>query len=301
VNKPVILTVDDDAEVLSAIGRDLRAQYQASYKIIKASSGSDALDATRQLKERGSAIALFVVDERMPGMTGTEFLTEAIKLVPDARRVLLTAYADTETAIRAINLIGLDHYLLKPWAPPGERLYPVLDDLLEDWQQKTPPPFEGIRVAGTSLSRSSFEVRSFLASNQVPYLWIDLERDEPARELALTVSPELAQLPVVWFPDGKTMVQPETRAIAAHLRMQMTAREEMYDLVIVGGGPAGLAAAVYGASEGMKTVLVERSATGGQAGTSSRIENYLGFPTGSAGQTCPSARQRRPASSRRRS
>ena len=283
MSKPVILAIDDDPEVLNAIERDLRARYQATYRTMKSASGTQALDVTRQLQQRGVALALFVVDERMPGMSGTEFLTQAIKLVPDARRVLLTAYADTETAIRAINQIGLDHYLLKPWEPPAQRLYPILDDLLEEWLAKARPPFDGVRVGGTSLSPSSYAIRDFLAGNQVPYQWIDLDHDAPARELASAVVPGLDRLPVVWFSDGTTLVQPSVRELAERLGMQLKARQPFYDLVIVGGGPAGLAAAVYGASEGLRTVLVESNSTGGQAGTSSNIENYLGFPGGVSG------------------
>ncbi len=283
MSKPVILAIDDDPEVLNAIERDLRARYQATYRIMKATSGEQALGVTRQLQQRGVALALFVVDERMPGMSGTEFLIQALKLVPDSRRVLLTAYADTDTAIRAINQIGLDHYLLKPWEPPNERLYPILDDLLDEWLAKARPAFDGVRVAGTSLSSSSYAIRDFLAGNQVPYQWIDLDRDGPARELASSIAPGLSQLPIVWLSDGSAMVQPSVRELAERLGMQLKARQPFYDLVIVGGGPAGLAAAVYSASEGLRTVLVESRSTGGQAGTSSNIENYLGFPGGVSG------------------
>ncbi len=283
MSKPVILAVDDDPEVLNAIERDLRSRYQATYRIMKANSGTQALDVTRQLQQRGVAMALFVVDERMPGLTGTEFLIQAMKLVPDSRRVLLTAYADTETAIRAINQIGLDHYLLKPWEPPTERLYPILDDLLDEWLAKARPLFDGVRVAGTALSPSSYAIRDFLAGSQVPYQWIDLDHDAPARALASVVVPGLDRLPVVWLPDGTALVQPSVREIAERLGMQLTAHRPFYDLIIIGGGPAGLAAAVYSASEGLRTVLVEAKSPGGQAGTSSNIENYLGFPGGVTG------------------
>jgi thioredoxin reductase (NADPH) len=281
--KPFILAVDDEPEVLNSIGRDLGQHYGSTYRVLKASSGDLALDTVRELKRRGSAVALFVVDERMPGMTGTEFLAEALKLFPEARRVLLTAYADTDTAIRAINQIGLDHYLLKPWEPPSERLYPVLDDLLSDWFSRSRPEYDGIRVAGTSLSPSSFAIRDFLSGNQVPYRWLDVETDPTARELIEAVGEDTRRLPVVLLPDGDFMVQPEPRELAERIGMQTRAKEPFYDLVIVGGGPAGLAGAVYAASEGLRTVLVERSAPGGQAGTSSRIENYLGFPGGLSG------------------
>ena len=281
--KPVILAVDDDPEVLNAVDRDLRQHFRADYRVMKVGSGAEALDTTRQLKQRGSMIALFLVDERMPEMTGTEFLGEAIKLYPDARKVLLTAYADTETAIAAINHIGLDHYLLKPWEPPAERLYPVLDDLLTDWRARNRPPFDGIRIAGTALSSSSYALKDFLSGNQVPYQWVDLDEDAPTRELVLAMPEGMQKLPVVFFPDGTTMVQPTPRHLAERLGMQTHAQRPFYDLIVIGGGPAGLAAAVYGASEGLRTILVERYATGGQAGTSSQIENYLGFPTGVSG------------------
>lgn len=283
MSKPVLLTVDDDPEVLNAVERDLRHHFRTDYRVVKASSGADALDAVRQLKQRGSQIALFLVDERMPHMTGTQFLAEAIKVYPDARRVLLTAYADTETAITAINRIGLDHYLLKPWEPPTERLYPILEDLLSDWFARARPAFEGIRVAGTSLSPASYAVKDFLASNQVPYQWIDMESDASVRALVSSVSADATRLPMVMFPDGTMLAQPTTREIAEKLGMQTRARKEFYDLIVIGGGPAGLAASVYGASEGLRTILVERSAPGGQAGTSSNIENYLGFPGGITG------------------
>lgn len=280
---PVILAVDDEPEVLNFIERDLRQHYATTYRVMKASSGEQALDAVRQLKRRGAAVALFIVDERMPGMTGTQFLIEALKLYPDARRVLLTAYADTETAITAINRIGLDHYLLKPWEPPSERLYPVLDDLLSDWLARARPPYEGIRVAGTMLSPRSYAVRDFLSRNQVPYQWLDVESDADARELVAAATPGASRLPVVLLPDGSALVQPSARELADRIGLQTRARNPFYDLVIVGGGPAGLAGAVYAASEGLRTILVERHAPGGQAGTSSRIENYLGFPGGLSG------------------
>jgi len=281
--KPVILAVDDEPEVLNAVERDLRQHFRADYRVIKAGSGAQALEATRQLKQRGAPIALFLVDERMPGMTGTQFLMEAIQLYPDARRVLLTAYADTETAITAINRIGLDQYLMKPWEPPSERLYPVLDDLLAEWAVKTRPPFDGIRVAGTALSASSYAVKDFLSGNRVPYQWVDLEFDPPARAMVSALPSGTSRLPVVLFADGAVMVQPTTLELADKLGMQTRARRDFYDLVVVGGGPAGLASAVYAASEGLRTILVERNATGGQAGTSSQIENYLGFPSGISG------------------
>lgn len=281
--KPVILAVDDDPEVLSAIERDLRHHFHAEYRVMKATSGAQALEAVRQLKNRGTQIALFLVDERMPGMTGTQFLIQAIALYPGARRVLLTAYADTEAAITAINKIGLDHYLLKPWEPPQERLYPVLDDLLADWLARTRPAFDGIRVAGTLLSASSYTVKDFLSRNLIPYQWVDLDTDASTRALVASSPDAMSRLPVVMFPDGTTLVQPAARDLAEKIGMQTRPQHPFYDFVIVGGGPAGLAAAVYAASEGLRTILVERDATGGQAGSSSRIENYLGFPSGVSG------------------
>jgi thioredoxin reductase (NADPH) len=283
MSKPVLLTVDDDPEVLNAIERDLRVHFRADYRVVKASSGAEALDAVQQLKQRGSQIALFLVDERMPNMTGTQFLGEAIKIYPDARRVLLTAYADTETAIAAINKIGLDHYLLKPWEPPSVRLYPVLEDLLSEWFARSRPAFDGIRVAGHSLSPASFEVKDFLAANQVPYQWLDMEDDATVRELLSGASGGAPRTPLVFFSDGTVLVQPTTRELAEKVGLQTRAQKPFYDLIVIGGGPAGLASAVYGASEGLRTILVERSAPGGQAGTSSRIENYLGFPSGITG------------------
>ncbi|HEY6825292.1 MAG TPA: response regulator, partial [Gemmatimonadaceae bacterium] len=281
--KPVILAVDDDPEVLNAVDRDLRQHFRADYRVIKVGSGRHALETTHQLKQRGNPVALFLVDERMPEMTGTQFLKEAIKLYPDARKVLLTAYADTETAIQAINHIGLDHYLLKPWEPPAERLYPVLDDLLDDWMAKARPHFDGLRVAGTALSPASFVLKDFLSGNHIPYQWVDLDEDASMREAVERLPDGMQKLPVVFFPDGATMVQPSHREIAERLGLQTQAKQNFYDLVVVGGGPAGLAASVYGASEGLRTILVERYATGGQAGTSSAIENYLGFPSGVSG------------------
>jgi thioredoxin reductase (NADPH) len=288
--KPVILTVDDDVPVLRAIERDLRARYGKEYRIVAASSGAEALEAVRQLTVRGSAIGLFVVDQRMPVMTGIEFLAAAIELQPDAKRVLLTAYADTDVAIKAINDIRLDHYILKPWDPPEERLYPVLDDLLADWAATFRPPFEGLRLLAGRWAPRGHAIRDYLTRNQVPYQWLDPEEDEVGRRLAATLleqEPEAGPLdpsiPIVLFPDGTTLRDPATRDIAERVGLQTTAALPFYDLVIVGGGPAGLAAAVYGASEGLKTLLVEREAPGGQAGTTSRIENYLGFPAGLTG------------------
>jgi thioredoxin reductase (NADPH) len=281
--KPVILTVDDEPDVLNAIERDIRLHYSFYYRVMKASSGAQALDTVRQLKQRGMSVALFLVDQRMPGMTGTEFLAEALKLYPDARRVLLTAYADTDAAITAINNISLDYYLLKPWEPPNERLYPVLDDLLSEWFARARPEYDGIRVAGVALSPRSYLIRDFLAGNQIPYKWLDIDRDASVRELLAGISPDPPRLPVVFLPDGSLLVQPGTRELAEGIGLQTHSRQPFYDLAIVGGGPAGLAGAVCASSEGLRTVLVERNVPGGQAGGSSRIENYLGFPSGLSG------------------
>src|SRR5919202_1779615 len=281
--RPVIMTVDDDPEVLGAIDHDLRQHYRGEYRVLKASSGSLALDAARELMTRGTPVALFLVDERMPEMSGTELLRELRKLYPDARKVLLTAYADTEAAIRGINDVGLDHYLMKPWDPPDLRLYPVLDDLLSDWLASVRLPYEGIRVAGARWSPQSYAVKEFLSRNGVPYQWVDVDQDPSVGELVTSMAGDLTRLPVVLFPDGSVLVQPSPGELAGRIGMQTRARLPFYDLVIVGGGPAGLAAALYGASEGLRTLMVEQDAPGGQAGTSSQIENYLGFPSGVSG------------------
>jgi thioredoxin reductase (NADPH) len=280
--QPVILTVDDDPEVLASVDRDLRRHYRGQYRIMKATSGREALEATRQLKQRGAPIALFLADQRMPEMTGTDFLGEARKLFPDARKVLLTAYADTEAAIASINQVGLDHYLLKPWDPPEQRLYPVLDELLEDWSARVRLPYDGIRVAGARWSARSYAAKQFLSLHQIPYQWVDIEQDPAMRELVASLADE-KDLPVVFFPDGTHLIAPDDRALAERAGLQTRARARFYDVVIIGAGPAGLAAAVYGASEGLKVLLVEESGPGGQAGTSANIENYLGFPSGVTG------------------
>ncbi len=282
-SKPIILTVDDEPQVLNAIERDLRRHYRNEYRIIKVGSGAEAVEVVVQLKQRGDPVALFLADQRMPHLSGTEFLAEARKLYPDARKVLLTAYADTQAAIDSINSIGLDYYLLKPWDPPEQNLYPVLDDLLSDWWQTTPPPFDGIRVAGTLWSPGSHDVKDFLARNRIPYLWQDIDQDAQARVLVEAVTQGERRLPVVFLPDGSTLVAPDHRLLAEKVGLRTQATQPFYDLIIVGAGPAGLGAAVYGASEGLRTLMIDRQATGGQAGTSSRIENYLGFPKGLSG------------------
>ena len=280
---PAIVTVDDDVAVLRSVERDLRARYGDDYRVLAASSGADALELVTELTRRGDAVALFLVDQRMPAMTGIELLREALPLQPDARRVLLTAYADTEVAITAINEIGLDHYILKPWDPPEERLYPVLDDVLADWSATHAPVFEGLRLLAGRWAPRGHEIRDFLTRNQVPYAWLDPAEEEGARLAATLEGPVDPAVPVVVTADGTVLRDPSNRDIAAAVGMATRATRPFYDLVIVGAGPAGLAAAVYGASEGLKTILVEREAPGGQAGTTSRIENYLGFPSGLSG------------------
>ena len=289
--KPAILAVDDDRVVLGAVERDLRRQYGKQYRILGAASGAAALDALRQLALRGDPVAMLVVDQRMPQMTGVEFLVQAIQIVPAAKRVLLTAYADTEAAIRAINEIRLDHYLMKPWDPPEERLYPVVSDLLDDWQANYLPPFEGIRIVGSRWSPEAHNIKDFLVRNQVPYRWFDIEDDPEGRRLVALAGDTgnggadggAAELPLVLFADGSHLSRPSAAAVADKVGLRTRAALPFYDLIIVGGGPAGLAAAVYGASEGLGTLLIEREAPGGQAGQSSRIENYLGFPAGLSG------------------
>ena len=281
--KPMILTVDDDTDVLRAVERDLRSKYGSEYRIARADSGESALQLLEELKRRGDPSALFLVDQRMPGMTGVGFLERAVELFPETKKVLLTAYADTDAAIRAINEVRIDHYLLKPWDPPQEKLYPVLTDLLEDWRSAYRPPFEGIRVVGNQWAPASHRVKDFLARNQIPYLWLDAEESEEARQLLDLSGSARLKLPCLFFPDGSVLERPENREIAERVGLQTSADISLYDLVIVGAGPAGLAAAVYGASEGLRTLVVERHAPGGQAGMSSRIENYLGFPGGVSG------------------
>ena len=282
--KPAILTVDDDPEVLQAIARDLRRQYGDRFRVIRATSGASALEALEQLKLRNETVALFLTDQRMPQMSGVEFTEQAAPMFPEAKRVLLTAYADTEAAIRAINSAKLDYYLLKPWDPPEEQLYPVLDDLLDDWLAVYRPAFEGIRVVGDRWSPCSHQVKDFLARNHVPYQWLDIELEEEGQHLVDYASDDhRPKLPLVLFPGGERLEQPSNLEVAEKIGLQTQAERPFYDLVIIGGGPAGLAAAVYGASEGLTTVMIEREAPGGQAGSSSRIENYLGFPVGLSG------------------
>jgi thioredoxin reductase (NADPH) len=281
--KPVIWTVDDDPDVLRAVERDLRRQYGNRYRVISADSGTSALEAVRQLKLRNEPVALFLVDQRMPRMSGVEFLEKAIEFYPEAKRALLTAYADNDAAIRAINNVQIDHYLMKPWDPPEERLYGVVDDLLDDWQASYHPVFEGVRVIGHRWSPQSNEIRDFLGRNFVPYQWLNIETDEGAKQLLATTGAAASSLPMVVFPDGSFLDNPPTAEVARKLGLKTKAESPFYDLVVVGAGPAGLAAAVYGAADGLHTLLIEREAPGGQAGRSSRIENYLGFPVGLSG------------------
>lgn len=281
--KPIIMTIDDEPAVLNAIERDLRRQYGEEFRVMKAASGQGALDALAELDRRNETVALFLADQRMPHMTGTEFLAQAIKVFPDAKKALLTAYADTEAAIHAINTVRLDHYLMKPWDPPEQNLYPILKDLLSDWQAVTHPPFEGIRIAGAQWSPPSHEAKHFLARNQVPYQWLDVDKDTHARELVEEHNDGILRLPTIFFPDGGVLVEPSPQELAERAGLQTQAENRFYDLVIIGGGPAGLAASVYGASEGLGCILIEKDAPGGQAGLSAKIDNYLGFPSGISG------------------
>jgi len=281
--RPILLSVDDDVSVLEAVVQDLRRQYGAEYRVMRAASGQAALDTLAQLKTRQEPVALLLSDQRMPGMTGVEFLERARPLYPEARRVLLTAYADTEAAIRAINTARIHYYLNKPWDPPEEKLYPVLSDLLEDWKLGYQPPFEGIRVIGHRWSLKDHEVRNFLSRNHVPYRWIDAAVSEDAAKLLQERSLKPDELPVVLFQDGKWLAQPDIEELAARVGLSTQAAQDFYEMVVVGAGPAGLAAGVYGASEGLRTLVIELEAPGGQAGSSSRIENYLGFPSGITG------------------
>lgn len=280
MSKIAILAVDDDPQVLAAVARDLRQRYGKDYRILRTASGAEALSTLTDLKARGDTVAVLVADQRMPAMTGTEFLAEAQEIFPDAKTVLLTAYADTSAAIEAINEVHLDHYLLKPWDPPEEHLYPILDELIDEWTAAHPAPYDGVRVYATRWSATAHVVKDFLARNRVPYRFFDVEQDSDAREI---VDAGDGAMPLVILPDGQRLAEPDIQTLAAAVGLQTEAKSLFYDLVIVGAGPSGLGAAVYAASEGLRTALIERAATGGQAGTSSRIENYLGFPAGISG------------------
>jgi thioredoxin reductase (NADPH) len=281
--RPAIVAVDDEPAVLAAVARDLRRGFGERYRIMRASSGEQALELLAQLRTRGDQVALLVADQKMPGLSGTEYLVEARKVVPEAKRVLLTAYADTEAAISAINDVALDYYLLKPWDPPEEQLYPVVEDLLTTWDAGAALEAGGVRVIGHRFSKETHDLRDFLARNRVPAHWLDVERDGEARELLKVAHVEPDRLPVALLEDGSVLERPSLLELAERLGIPVQPTQDHYDLVIVGGGPAGLAAAVYGGSEGLRTVMVEREAPGGQAGQSSRIENYLGFPAGLSG------------------
>jgi thioredoxin reductase (NADPH) len=281
--KPVIFSIDDDSSVLNSVERDLRTRYGQDYRILSINQGRTALDYLKRLQQRNETVALFLVDHRMPEMNGVEFLQEAIITYPQAKRVLLTAYADTQAAIDSINEVGLNYYLMKPWHPPEERLYPVLDELLEDWKIHIRLPYEGIRVAGTLWSLTSHEVKDFLTRHQIPYQWLDIEKDSNARQLVEGVSSEVTKLPVIFFPDGNVLIDPDLKELAEKVGLQIHAALPFYDLIVIGSGPAGLAAAVYAGSEGLRCLVIERAAPGGQAGSSPKIENYLGFPTGISG------------------
>lgn len=281
--KPILLAVDDDTSVLEAVVQDLRRKYGEHYRIVRAASGAAALDICRQLQDRKDTVALFLSDQRMPGMTGVDFLQQAMPLFPEARRVLLTAYADTEAAIRAINSAKIHYYLNKPWDPPEEKLYPVLDDLLQAWNEGYKAPYDGIQVISVRWAQGDHVVRDFLSRNRIPFKWLNPEINPEALPLLCEKGIDDAKLPVVLFGDNTALVQPTTTELATKVGLRTQAQEAYYDVVIVGAGPAGLAAGVYGASEGLKTLLVDAYAPGGQAGSSSRIENYLGFPEGLSG------------------
>lgn len=283
MSNPFLLAVDDDPAVARAVERDLRARYAEDYNVLRTESGASALQAARSLKQRGERVALFLVDQRMPEMTGTEFLVQAAPLFPDARKVLLTAYSDTEVAIEGINSIGLDYYLVKPWTPPERNLYPVIDDVLSDWVATASLPYRGLRVVGSLISADSHRVKDFLTRNLIPYTWVDVDRDPEAESLLETVDPEERGLPVVFFEDGSYLINPTNIDLAEHGGLTTEASQPFYDLIIAGAGPAGLGAAVYAASEGLRVAMVESEAPGGQAGQSARIENYLGFPKGLSG------------------
>ncbi len=283
--KPIILAIDDDVSVLEAVVSDLRRHYGQKYRILRAASGQAALDISRELKERNDTIALFVSDQRMPGMTGVDFLQAAMPLFPDAKRVLLTAYADTEAAIRAINSARIHYYLNKPWDPPEEKLYPVLDDLLAQWNDGHKPPYDGLQLVSTRWGTGDHEIRNFLSRNLIPYKWLDPDKDPACLQLLCDQHIDDGKLPVVLFPDGSSLIQPSITDLASRMPgLSTQAKQDHYDVVVVGAGPAGLAAAVYGASEGLHTLIIDSFAPGGQAGSSSKIENYLGFSQGVSGE-----------------
>jgi len=283
MKKPIIFSVDDDRQVLNSLKRDLRSAYKQQYRIISTLDVQEALASLAELKKKGEEIALFISDQRMPEMNGVDFLERTKAVFPEAKRVLLTAYSETDAAIKAINDVQLDYYLLKPWDPPEEKLYPILDDLLDEWESTHIPQFQGIKVVGYQYTPASHAIKDFLAGNLKPYQWLDFETDTRAQELCTLHQRTEADLPLVVFENGEVLSKPTLQELAAHVGLNPTAKTELYDVVIIGAGPAGLSAAVYGATEGLKTLLIEKHAPGGQAGTSSRIENYLGFPKGLSG------------------
>jgi len=283
MSRPIIFAIDDDQQVLRAISRDLRSHYGKEYKIMSTDSANEALETLVEMKNAGDVVAIFISDQRMPEMPGVDFLQKALKIYPEAKRVLLTAYSDTDAAIKAINDVGLDYYLMKPWDPPEEKLYPVINDLLDDWQSHYIPAFKGIKVIGYQFSPPSHIIKDYLGSNLVPYQWLDIEKNDEAKSLFQLNNLCADQLPVVFYEDGTYQAKPTILDIAQHTGCSAMPENEIYDVVIIGAGPAGLAASVYGASEGLRTLLIERKAPGGQAGSSSRIENYLGFPAGLSG------------------
>ncbi|HYF03025.1 MAG TPA: FAD-dependent oxidoreductase [Patescibacteria group bacterium] len=283
MSQPIIFAIDDDPQVLRAVSRDLKTQFRNEYKILSTTSAKEALEMLTSLKNKAESVALFLSDQRMPEMEGVDFLEKARATFPDAKRVLLTAYSDTNAAVKAINSVKLDYYLMKPWDPPEEKLFPVLDDLLDDWQNSYVPHFKGIKLIGYQFSPKSHYIKDFLAGNLIPYMWLDAEISEEAQILIKANGLEAADFPVMVFEDGSVLKAPTINDVALKTGMNPTVKNDVYDVIIIGAGPAGLAAAVYGASEGLKTLLIERRAPGGQAGTSSRIENYLGFPSGLSG------------------
>lgn len=283
MKKPILLTVDDDPQVLRALVRDLRNQYGKDYRILSTTSGNEALESLTDLKNKNETLALFLSDQRMPEMLGVDFLRKAKEIFPDAKRILLTAYSDTDAAIRAINDVQLDYYLMKPWDPPEEKLYPVLDDQLEEWQSRHVPSFQGIRIVGYQWSPRSHQIKDFLSGNLIPYQWMDVETSDMGKDLLSLNNISNKELPAVFFEDGSFLLNPDLQLVGEKTGMRSKASKTMYDVAIIGAGPSGLAAAVYGGSEGLNTALIERRAPGGQAGTSSRIENYLGFPNGLSG------------------
>ena len=282
MDQPIIFVVDDDVQVLRAITRDLKNKFRHDYRILSTSSPKEILDSLLELKNKGETVAMFISDQRMPGIEGVDFLAQAMEFYNDAKKVLLTAYSDTDAAIKAINTVKLDYYLTKPWDPPEEKLYPIVEDLLDDWQNDFQPEFKGIKVTGYQFSPGSHSVKEFLAGNLIPYQWLDATSDD-GRQLIELNNLEAKDLPAIFFEDGTMLLNPQIIDLAKRIGLKPEVKNEVYDVVIIGAGPAGLAASVYGSSEGLKTLLIERKAPGGQAGTSSRIENYLGFPTGLSG------------------